>query len=1156
MKHYLRTWAFAAALAFASGGTNMALAQHGQPHTVTAKTLFDQLTLSWEKPTDAINLKWHDGEDYNGADGVLTNPEGSVTFYAAAKFTATELANHVGEQVEAISMFEYRPIYKATVIIYENGKAVVEQPVDLTGYKKNTWRKTALPKPYTIKAGTDVMFAVKYEYGRNLNLTAICDRKPTVGKGNLYSYDGKTWNDDAPGDFLITANIKNEATAEPTGYNVYRNDTKLNKEPYAADCTGCFSEHEPTGAYTYKVSAVYADGEEKFSYGVNASPVSVYDVVPPVSYATSSTDGLSNTLTWTAPLQRSTEMGWGNKTYANAIGGTAASNTKVWIKQEFSAEDMAAFPDHQITALNAYVGPEDGITGATLWIMKNGVIDYSEAVSAEAVTAIKAGAWNKFALAIPYKMKLGNSYAFGLYYTQTAKKHPVGVDNSEAVNAKGNSFSTSSPNSTDFNKSKPSWKTLASGKIAGNLMLTADVEALSDEAKEAQKVTSYNIYRDGTLVRTRVTDTQYTDPVDSLGAYTYDIVAVSDDGKTSAPYTLSARVSLPAEYSAPLILSKDQEGKNIKLEWSSNAYEMQKYSSVSNVTGFAEDVSLLYGAKFTKEELKPYVGYRLYSMKFGIYASIGAFKMEVRDGKNNVLLSRSYSASDIEPGYLYNTTFDADESCTIPADEDLYICYNATMPAGTAAILLDKGPAVDGGAMISLTDGANWMKFGTLVPTLKDNNLVIGAMAVAPEASDGKAKAARLTPESINTTEVERTPAGTIRLGAIEVEPEGLGIEAASPLKAETADGQAPKVKAFRVYRNGEQVYEGTKTSYAETLDKYGSFNYYVTTVYDNGWESPASEVSTFDNLISQKLQAPYDLQGTTDGATLKLTWTDGGSAPEYSYQHDGGDMVLGMTKSSGNLEGYHAIKFKAADMADKVGQKVARIKFKLATADLLSASVFVMYGENIIREQTVPVASLQAGWNSVVLNTPVEVVAGQDIAVGYHITYANGIKPIVLDTEAAVPGYSDLISASASTGYWYSLATKYKQNYNYRIAAVLEKGDEELQASSKQRNLVLPGYNVYCNGVKLNTTSVQTTSYSVPNAAYGEYTVTAVSNDGESSESNKVVYNESTAITLPEATQAGDSKVYGIDGRLVGADTQALQPGVYVRGGKKIVVK
>lgn len=96
----------------------------------------------------------------------------------------------------------------------------------------------------------------------------------------------------------------------------------------------------------------------------------------------------------------------------------------------------------------------------------------------------------------------------------------------------------------------------------------------------------------------------------------------------------------------------------------------------------------------------------------------------------------------------------------------------------------------------------------------------------------------------------------------------------------------------------------------------------------------------------------------------------------------------------------------------------------------------------------------------------------------------------------------------------------------------------------------------MYCNGVKINATSVSTTAYSVPNAAYGVYTVTATGTEGESSESNKVIYGESTAISLPEATNANDGNVYGVDGKRLGTDTHSLQPGLYVRNGKKMVVK
>lgn len=135
MKQLLRTLTLGAALA-TSLGVSTVFAQNGEPHTLTASALFDKVTLNWKKPTDAITLQWHDGEDYNGKDGVLSNPEGAVTFYAGAKFTAAELANYVGQTVESVSLFEYRPIYRATVVIFENGKAVAEQPVDMSNFKR------------------------------------------------------------------------------------------------------------------------------------------------------------------------------------------------------------------------------------------------------------------------------------------------------------------------------------------------------------------------------------------------------------------------------------------------------------------------------------------------------------------------------------------------------------------------------------------------------------------------------------------------------------------------------------------------------------------------------------------------------------------------------------------------------------------------------------------------------------------------------------------------------------------------------------------------------------------------------------------------------------------------------------------------------------
>lgn len=73
---------------------------------------------------------------------------------------------------------------------------------------------------------------------------------------------------------------------------------------------------------------------------------------------------------------------------ANGIGGTSSTNPQVWIIQQFSPTDLAAFPDHQITAINSYIKNDGTITTATAFVMKNGVIDYFEEISADAVEAI------------------------------------------------------------------------------------------------------------------------------------------------------------------------------------------------------------------------------------------------------------------------------------------------------------------------------------------------------------------------------------------------------------------------------------------------------------------------------------------------------------------------------------------------------------------------------------------------------------------------------------------------------------------------------------------------------------------------------------------------------------------------------------------------
>ena len=105
---------------------------------------------------------------------------------------------------------------------------------------------------------------------------------------------------------------------------------------------------------------------------------------------------------------------------------------------------------------------------------------------------------------------------------------------------------------------------------------------------------------------------------------------------------------------------------------------------------------------------------------------------------------------------------------------------------------------------------------------------------------------------------------------------------------------------AYKVYCNGEEKRQQTAQSYSEILKTNGEFNYYVTSIFQNGWESPASKVISINNPISQASPAPFALKGNyTEAGSLLLSWKAANESATLTYQKDDGvDIALGMTGS------------------------------------------------------------------------------------------------------------------------------------------------------------------------------------------------------------------------------------------------------------------
>lgn len=955
------------------------------PHSVAATTNFNDVTLSWQAPTAPIELKWHDGEDCNGYDGVAGDPQGMQELIMAARFTPNELKASACMVVDSISYFEYRDFVEAYAQIYENGKLVRNQPIDLTGFVRYSWRKTCLNEPYMISGNEEVIIAIKYKAGTNQNYTAITDRAATRGKGNLVSYDnGTTWNADGPGDFLITAHLRNITNTEPVGYIVSVDGNIVSET--ITDTTYTIKSLED-GPHSFVVNAVYDGDFTRSSEAVKATAAAVTSLAPaPAAISGKVENGINGTITWQAPLKRGDQLTWSNCEKGNSIGATASS-PKIWVKQEFDAYDLIAYPDHKITAINAYF-TDNAPSTMTLFVMKDGKIAYYQEISADDVAAITPDAWTKFTLAEPFVLVPGSTYAYGYYCTHAKGLKPIAVDNSETINVKGNAFSTSSPSSKGFDQSSPSWKTLSAGDIAGNFMLTADVEALSD-IPAAEEITGYYVYADNKLVAQNTTETSFCETVDQLGTRTYSVFAMSADYKSSPVREITLTYTLPAEYAAPTIADAtfDAESGKVDLAWSNE-----------------------------------------------------------------------------------------------PAE---------------------------------------------------------------PE-------------------QPEQSPALT----------EDSGIEAAiAPQETEEGDedsSNALVVTKYRVYRNGEVVAETEETSFSEVLKRYGEYEYAVTNVYANGWESPKSDVFYVANHTPQLPEAPYNLRGEAEGSTLNLSW-DAIDADAAVLKYHNGNYAYSVGMTSSYNEGYQTILFTADDIAtmNKQGEKLTHIKFHLSSTEIDYAAAIVMVGNNVVYEQMVDAADLVIGWNVVCLDTPFTIPAGNDVKIGYHLKYPKGIKPLSTDDGPAVAGFGDLISASTYT--WYSLATKYKLDYNFLIEGVCQSDTQVLAAPAqgKEEDTEEPAttFSVYCDGV-LVISGLTEQSYSITSAANGAYTVTATVDGVESVHSNAVDFTASGVEDIAAArkahydhsidavvlAEAADAKVFTAGGALVKVlndtnyiDMSRLAPGAYI---------
>ena len=308
------------------------------------------------------------------------------------------------------------------------------------------------------------------------------------------------------------------------------------------------------------------------------------------------------------------------------------------------------------------------------------------------------------------------------------------------------------------------------------------------------------------------------------------------------------------------------------------------------------------------------------------------------------------------------------------------------------------------------------------------------------------------------------------------------------------------KADSYNVYRNDRKVNASPVNGMTFTDQPlvYGEYTYKVTAVY-GGKESAKSDSVKVLVKNGAQYYPPVGVAASINGnKNVSLTW----ESPLF-----GADQPATMTWANGKhaddigmTDGgifYAGVKWDAYDIAAYRGKRISSVSVQLVNPVQYIALFIQKDGEQIYKKQYKGDFKFDGSLTAIPVDEDIRILPGHEYMFGFEIKSDAGVQPLGIDDSKAVLDKGDLLSTDGEK--WFSAAISgIEGNFNINVDLTPTDITEEKPM----------GYNVYRNGVKVNSSLITSQSYNDVLSATGTfaYTVTSVyKNNGESAESKPV---------------------------------------------------